>query len=217
MTAQLPRPAETPSPCRPELPVVDQTPRERSDAARNRARLLDAATALVREHGAQNVTMEAVADAACVGKGTLFRRFGDREGLMLALLEHAEEEYQRGYLFGPPPLGPGAEPLERLDAFGAATIRHLLCSMDLYLAADACASRRYTVPAGVLRVTHVAMLLRQAGAVGDVELVAQTLAGYLDPALIHHLVQQRGLPLERVEAGWRELVVRAVAPLPSPS
>jgi AcrR family transcriptional regulator len=207
MTAQLPH--------RAELPVVDQAPRERSDSARNRVRLLEAAGELVRRHGAQNVTMEAVADAACVGKGTLFRRFGDREGLMLALLEHAEEEYQRGYLFGPPPLGPGAAPLERLDAFGSATVRHLRCNMDLYLAADACASRRYTVPAGVLRVTHIAVLLRQAGAVGDIDLVAQALAGYLDPALVHHLCTQRGFSLERIQAGWRELVARAVAPLPA--
>jgi AcrR family transcriptional regulator len=62
--------------------------RERSDAARNRALLLEAARALVAERGADAVTMDAVAVAvaAGVGEGTLFRRFGSRTGLMMVLL-----------------------------------------------------------------------------------------------------------------------------------
>ncbi|MEW2042524.1 TetR/AcrR family transcriptional regulator, partial [Streptomyces sp. NPDC005534] len=46
----------------------------------------------------------------------------------------------------------------------------------------------------------------------DVELVAQTLMGYLDPVLVSHLTQQRGMPLERLETGWRDLVDRSLAP-----
>src|SRR4051812_47463571 len=61
----------------------------RADAARNRARLLEAAARLIAEHGVAGVTMEAVAAAAEVGKGTVFRRFGDRTGLLLALLDHS--------------------------------------------------------------------------------------------------------------------------------
>lgn len=60
------------------LPMADGVPHERADAARNRRRLLDAAQRLVAEQGADHVTMEAVAAAAEVGKGTVFRRFGDR-------------------------------------------------------------------------------------------------------------------------------------------
>lgn len=48
------------------------------DALRNRALLLDAARRLVAERGADAVTMDDVAAAAGVGKGTLFRRFGSR-------------------------------------------------------------------------------------------------------------------------------------------
>lgn len=54
---------------------------ERSDAARNRARLLEAAALPAVERGPEQVTMREVAEAAGVGKGTLFRRFGDRDGL----------------------------------------------------------------------------------------------------------------------------------------
>lgn len=62
---------------------------ERADAARNRARLLEGAARLVVERGAEHVTMQEVAEVAGVGKGTFFRRFGDRDGLLLALLGEA--------------------------------------------------------------------------------------------------------------------------------
>src|SRR6185437_6944321 len=72
-----------------ELPVLDpgQAPPERADAARNRARILAAAAELVAQRGIEHVSMDDVAKAACVGTGTLYRRFGDRAGLALALLD----------------------------------------------------------------------------------------------------------------------------------
>ena len=67
-----------------ELPQFDdgQTPRERADAARNRLRILAAATELVEARGIEHVSMDDVARAACVGTGTLYRRFGDRADLI---------------------------------------------------------------------------------------------------------------------------------------
>src|SRR5215203_1157806 len=100
------------------LPMFDQPPRERSDAARNREALLAAAARLVEEHGVDAVTMDSVAAAARVGKGTVFRRFDSREGLMAALLNRSETECQRLVIEGPPPLGLGAPPLDRIRAFG---------------------------------------------------------------------------------------------------
>lgn len=107
----LPQPQENAGP--PELLQLgtgtdEEEPCLRADAARNRARLLEAAERLVAEHGAGALTMEAVAAAACVGKGTVFRRFGDRTGLLAALLDHSERKFQAALLSGPPPLGPGA-------------------------------------------------------------------------------------------------------------
>ena len=98
------------------LPVVGEDS-ERCDAARNRRLLLDAATELVATLGADAVTMEAVATRAGVGKGTVFRRFGNRAGLMRALLDHTEKMLQSSFMFGEPPLGPGADPIDRLVAF----------------------------------------------------------------------------------------------------
>lgn len=187
-------------------------PQLRADAARNRARLLEAAARLAAEQGAANLTMEAVACAAQVGKGTVFRRFGDRSGLLLALLDHREQQFQAAFMSGPAPLGPGAPADERLHAFGPAVLRHEGAHRDLYLAAyRPDPVRRYTVPARLVRLAHLTALLREAGTDADAELSAHTLLGYLDTGLVHHLVSGRGLPPGRVEAGWHDLVSRTLA------
>jgi AcrR family transcriptional regulator len=191
-------------------PSAPGRPRLRADAARNRTRLLEVAARLAADCGAANLTMEAVATAAEVGKGTVFRRFGDRIGLMLALLDHHERELQAAFLTGPPPLGPDAPPADRLRAFGVAVIRHEFTHRDLYLAAGADVSRRHTNPAQQLRLGHLCMLLRRARATGDIELLAQALLGYLDIALVDHLVERRGMSLDRLELGWGDLVERLV-------
>ena len=86
--------------------MLGAEPVERADARRNRLAVLCAAERLFAAHGVGNVSMEAVAAAAGVGKGTLFRRFGDRAGLARALLDESERRLQDGFLHGPPPLGP---------------------------------------------------------------------------------------------------------------
>ena len=111
-----------------DLPVAGRPRPERADAARNRGRVLEAARQLFAERGVQAVTMSEVARAAGVAKGTVFHRFGDRAGLALALVDEAERALQEQVLRGPPPLGPGAPPRERLlaflDALAELTVEH---------------------------------------------------------------------------------------------
>ncbi|MFJ8533862.1 TetR/AcrR family transcriptional regulator [Streptomyces sp. NPDC093591] len=180
----------------------------RADAARNRARLLEAAARLIAEHGAAGVTMEAVAAEAGVGKGTVFRRFGDRTGLLTALLDHSARKLQADFLGGPPPLGPGAPPVERLRAFGVAVLYRAAEQLDLQLAAQPEPTRRYSHPSVRALYAHVTVLLRQILPDADCDLLAQTLMAYLDPALVHHLTKQCGMPMERLEKGWLDLVDR---------
>src|SRR5215217_6755373 len=85
---------------------------ERMDAARNRRLLLDAAAQIVALCGADKLTTDAVARRAGVGKGTVYRRFGNRAGLLHALADEAGRSFQHAFMAGPPPLGPGAPPLE---------------------------------------------------------------------------------------------------------
>ncbi|SEL94102.1 TetR/AcrR family transcriptional regulator [Streptacidiphilus jiangxiensis] len=191
------------------LPLVDQAPTtERADAARNRAKLLEAAAALIKDQGAEHLTMDALAAAACVGKGTVFRRFGDRLGLLFAVLDRTESEFQQAFMFGPAPLGPGADPVARLNAFGGAALRHLHANMDVYLESDQQASARYNAAPRRVRARHVTMLLRAAGVEGDLELLTGALLSTLDPAPVHHMLTERGHTVERLEAGWCDLVAR---------
>ncbi|MFJ9717472.1 TetR/AcrR family transcriptional regulator [Streptomyces sp. NPDC101213] len=194
-----------------QLGTAGDEPCLRADAARNRARLLDAAARLVAAHGAAGVTMEAVAAAANVGKGTVFRRFGDRTGLLTALLDHSERKFQAAFLGGPPPLGPGAAPVERLRAFGVAYLRRAIDELDLLLAAEPGPDRRFTGPVHRLYHGHLTLLLRQAAPDADPDLLAHTLLGYLNPPLIHHLVRQSATPPARLETGWTDLVDRITA------
>ncbi|WP_394618257.1 TetR/AcrR family transcriptional regulator [Lentzea sp. JNUCC 0626] len=190
------------------IPLIGPEVRLRADAVRNRALLLDAAARIAADRGAAAITMESVAAEAGVGKGTVSRRFGDRNGLLRALLDHAEIQFQEAFLSGPPPLGPDADAASRLRAFGPALLRHEHAHLDLYLAAEPPAGRRYAVPADQLRHRHVAMLLHEVLPGADAELLAHTLLSSVDVVLTDHLVRTHGMSLDRIEAGWHDLLDR---------
>ncbi|MDQ3095463.1 MAG: TetR/AcrR family transcriptional regulator, partial [Actinomycetota bacterium] len=122
------------SSCPTELPVLDVgVVKERADAARNRLRVLAAAERLFAARGVAGVTMDDVAAEAGLGKGTLYRRFGDKGGLAVALLDQRERELQQHILDGPSPLGPGAAPEARLAAFVEAYLDLVATQLDLVL------------------------------------------------------------------------------------
>ncbi|MEK0154414.1 helix-turn-helix domain-containing protein [Arthrobacter oryzae] len=183
---------------------------ERSDAARNRELLLKAARELIEECGADGLTMDRLAERAGVGKGTVFRRFGSRAGLMMTLLSDSEAEFQGRFMFGPPPLGPGAPPLERLVAFGAERIAYVLEYGELARAADSSAYNRFDVPAAVLWHRHIEMLLRAAGVTADPWLMAMSLSSTLDPERLLYAVRVHHVSPERLAESWRELVTSLV-------
>ncbi|WP_371495845.1 TetR/AcrR family transcriptional regulator [Kitasatospora sp. NBC_00374] len=135
-------------------------PKERADAARNRAAVLEAAGRLFAEHGVEAVSMDQVAAAAGVGKGTLFRRFGDKSGLAAALLDARERVLQEAVLQGPPPLGPGAPAGERLTAFLDAYLDYLLEHLALVrMSETATPGARYRIGAYRFWHRHLAILL----------------------------------------------------------
>ncbi len=188
------------------LPVAGPR-RERADAARNRARVLAAARELFAERGAANVTMEDVARRAGVAKGTLFHRFGDRSGLAQALLDEHERELQDAILHGPPPLGPGAPPRERLTAFLDALIDLLERHGDwLYASETGRPQARYTTGAYEAWRMHVALLLSELGVEDDA--LAHLLLAPLGAELWVHLRDGRGLGAERLRAALHALIPR---------
>ena len=142
------------------LPLADEPAPERADAARNREALLAAALRLVETRGVDCVTMDTVAAEAGVGKGTVFRRFESREGLMAALLNHSETQWQASVISGPPPLGPGAPPMERLLAFGHSRLRTNLTARRPDRAAGRAGTRSYAAIS--FATMHVRHLLARA-------------------------------------------------------
>jgi AcrR family transcriptional regulator len=199
--------------------TAEDVPTERSDAAPNRVRLLEAAARLVAERGAEHVTMHEVAEAAGVGKGTLFRRFGDRDGLLLALLGEAEADFHEAYTSGPPPLGPGAPARDRLTAFGCALIERVAADADLgaALGRQVVHERRYDSETGRSFHQHVSTLLRETGVDTDHDMLAHALLAFEDFETGDYLHVGRGIPVARLQATWVDLVGRVTRDGPEPA
>src|SRR6478672_11002276 len=186
------------------LPLADEPAPERADAARNREAILAAALRLVETRGVGCVTMDTVATEAGVGKGTLFRRFESREGLMAAVLNESETVWQGSVISGPPPLGPGAPPMERLLAFGHSRMRVNVTSGALIKAATGDSAARSRAAAS-FAVMHVRHLLHELRVSGDLVLLSIAILAPLDIMVIEQ--QQRdNISLDRIEAGWDDLV-----------
>jgi AcrR family transcriptional regulator len=190
------------------LPLVDEEPPERRDAARNREALLAAAESLIAECGVNAVTMEAVATRAGVGKGTVFRRFESREGLMAAVLNRSETVFQAAILSGPPPLGPGAEPMERLLAFGHTRLHLNRLHGRLIVAAGRAGARSYAALS--FSAMHVRYLLGELGVHGNVAFLATALLAPLEVPIIEQQIDIEGADPERLAASWDDLVRRVV-------
>jgi len=190
----------------PVLPVGDPAPPERGDAARNRALLLDAARRLVDARGAEAVTTDDIAAAAGVGKGTLFRRFGSRAGLMIVLLDEDEKIQQQAFLFGPPPLGPGAPPLERLLAYGRQRLKFVDTHHALLSDVGRDPQMRFNAPM-MLHHRHIRVLLDGADTTGDLDSQATALMALLDTDYVHHQLAEGGRTLDDLGDAW-ETVAR---------
>jgi len=186
------------------LPVTDQPAQERGDAARNRTLLLDAARRLIAERGPDAVTTDDIAAAAGVGKGTLFRRFGSRAGLMLVLLDEDEKAEQQALMFGPPPLGPGAPPLERLLAYGRDRLEFVTTHHALLSDAGRDPQMRFIAPV-MFHHRHIRVLLEAGGTTGDLDAQAFALLSLLDADYIHFQVTERGQTLEQLGEAWESV------------
>jgi AcrR family transcriptional regulator len=200
--------------------------RERADARRNRERILCAAARLIAEKGIDCMSMDDVAHEAGVGKGTLYRRFGDRAALLRALISEPEQELQDNLIRGLPPLGPGAPAAERLHAFGEALLRFLDRNAVYVKAGELMGGgKRYTHPVYAFYQTHVSLLLRQA--CGSDETNPYMVDALLAPLAAEPFLYQRdvrGMSVDDICAGWHALcdcvlaglgAVPAVSPAPS--
>ncbi|MFH9267319.1 TetR/AcrR family transcriptional regulator [Streptomyces sp. NPDC017546] len=190
---------------------------ERADAVRNRELLLATVREMLADEGACGVTMDALAERAGLGKGTVFRRFGTRAGIFRALLDADDRAFQEQVLHGPPPLGPGAPALDRMVAYGQARIAFLL---DHHSVARAALDRNQPVPAGAASITrvHLRVLLGQAEVdLPDLDSLAVQLTGALEgPLLLFLAMPETDEPLSSTEGrqlaeSWSVLVHRLLS------
>jgi AcrR family transcriptional regulator len=176
---------------------------QREAAARNGAKIVGAARRLLRSRDADALDMRDVAKAAGVGVGTVYRRFGDKAGLLAAIVGDDERDLQDALLHGPPPLGPGAPASERLTAFLEALAALTERNIGALLVTDTTPPGRLHIGAyGAWRL-HVAALLselRPRLAPADAGWTADVLLAPLDPRLYAWQRRQQGLSRRRLVA-----------------
>ena len=193
---------------------------ERADAVRNREHLLAVAREILAEQGAERITMDGLAERAGLGKGTVFRRFGTRAGIFRALLESDDLAFQAEVMQGVPPLGPGADPQQRLIAYGRARTSFLF---DHLAITRATLERNGPVPAAGMEFTriHIRMLLSQAElGIADIDNLAVQLTTALEGPLLLALYIPPPATARRtgsLEGSWQILIERLCRPDPSPA
>ncbi|HTU74175.1 MAG TPA: TetR/AcrR family transcriptional regulator [Trebonia sp.] len=205
---------------------MSQARPERADAVRNRRAILAATEELLATHRPRDISIEQVALAAGVGKGTVFHRFGSRMGLMTALMIERAQALTESVTSGPPPVGSGAPDRERLLAFLDAVIevvgrnKSLLAELAFSGAAEPVAadegtadgSHRDDHPVYRFWHGHISTLIAAQRPDVDAEMIAHVLLGALhsEPILACLAAEGPGRPAAAVRA-----LARAILDAPS--
>jgi AcrR family transcriptional regulator len=186
--------------------------KERADAQRNREAVLAAADALfARSQSPHSVSMDDVAAAAGVGKGTLFRRFGDRTGLIHALVEARIQPLRQAVETGPDPLGPSGPPRERVLALLDAVLRFKLDNRHLALALEeAGGASPYLAEHYTWWHHRLQDALRQIPGIPDDSYTAHALLAATRADLVEHLAGQEELTGQQMRARLADFVSKAL-------
>ncbi|HEU4656830.1 MAG TPA: helix-turn-helix domain-containing protein [Capillimicrobium sp.] len=193
-----------------ELPTAGWR-RQRESAARNEEAIRAAAAELFRREGVDDVEVRDIAAAAGVGVGTVYRRFGDKASVIAAVIGEQEQALQDALLAGPPPLGPGAPPLERLVAFLEALCRLTEENLDVLAASEGSApGARYRVGAYAAWRLHVTVLLRDLDPGLDAAWYAELLLAPMAAHLYRQQRREQGMSAERIAANVVEAARRLV-------
>lgn len=177
-----------------------------SDVVKNRAdtrvAIVEAAAGLLREGGAPAVTTRGVAERAGVQAPTIYRLFGDKDGLLEAVAEHVMAAFVSDKAAGvAAATAAGVDPLDDLRAswrkqieFGLTNpaVFRLLSEPERVLASPAARMGRQLLEArvhrlaaaGLLRVSEPrAVALIQAAGVGTIQTLLATPKNRRDPTL----------------------------------
>jgi AcrR family transcriptional regulator len=182
---------------------------ERADAARNRRAILEAADRLFANSAVPgSVTMDDIAQAAGVGKGTLFRRFGDRTGLIRYLYAQRLAPLRQRIESGPPPLGPGTPGRLRVAAVIDAIAAVKFQNMHLTSALEAAESGGGLYESPDYKDVHALLtgLLVPDLGTGQAAWAAHLLLAAVRADLLRHLVHEGGMTTDQVRSQLKALV-----------
>jgi AcrR family transcriptional regulator len=189
--------------------------KERADAARNRQTILAAASTLFdTADDPLTVTMDDVAAAAGVGKGTLFRRFGDRTGLLSAVFDTRIAGLRAAIVDGPPPLGPATPPRERLLALLDAMVEFKLGNRKLTRALEQTSERTSFVQSPNYRLAHALFtdLLTGMVAPDRAAWTAHALLSYTRIDLLENLITTQPWTAARLRREIQDMAGRILGP-----
>jgi AcrR family transcriptional regulator len=191
---------------------------ERRDAAANRALILETAEALFAEMGVAAVHMADIAQAAGVGKGTLYRRFANKGELCLALMDSQMSDFQNNMLARMQQMtASGVPKLEQLANFFEALVYFtdlhspLLCEVQRAGLLQELDNAQLQMPhfwqhmtvSGLLKT---AVQNQELSPDLDIEYVADALLAPLKADIFRFQREVRGFSLARISAGLRLLL-----------
>jgi AcrR family transcriptional regulator len=181
----------------------------RADAVKNRRLLLDTARRLFDEHGVDAVCMSAIAEAAGVGKGTLYRHFTNKTELCQALLDDDQRDLQERSL---QQMRAGGSPLMNLRWFlpeVAAFVDRNLAFLNVGAPGDLGGALGH--PAHRWWRLTIRGLLQALNVRGDLDYVTDVLFVMLDVQTIYYQRRVLSYSFERVVNGLLDTLDRLIA------
>lgn len=176
----------------------------RADAVKNRVLLLETAQRLFAEHGVDAVTMSDVAEAAGVGKGTLYRHFANKIELCQVIIDQDQRDLQNRTLAR---LREGGSPNDNLEWFLREVVAFISRNQALAFAESAFGSLLEHPAHLWWRQTIRGLLLRIQPNL-DADYLADVFFVMLDPRTINYQITARGSSFERVADSLVELLRR---------
>jgi AcrR family transcriptional regulator len=187
------------------------TVKERADAARNRLAILAAASTLFdTADDPLTVTTDDIAAAAGVGKGTLFRRFGDRTGLLRAVFDARIAGLMAAIVNGPPPLGPATPPRVRLLALLDAMVEFKLDNRKITRALEQTSERASFLESPNYLLAHALFtdLLTGIATPGRAAWTAHALLSYTRIDLLDNLITTQAWTAARLRQEIQDVAGR---------
>jgi len=181
----------------------------RTDAVRNRRRLLEIARSMLEDGTLETSTMSDIAIAAGVGKGTLYRHFADKSELCYALLDEDMRDFQTRTLGLP---AAGSAPYQTLCWFLREAVGYVDTHIVLLREAALQGRSMLRHPAHVWWRQTIRALLEQLQVFGDIDYLTDMLYIMMDVQAICFQRDVQGYSLARIQDGLVSVLDRFVQP-----